>query len=279
MTLAEAIPGKLWTRTDWGAPATPGGSYRNLDVITKTIYHWTTGTILGSSDQAKWVRSIYEYHTGSNGWADIGYNYLISRYGDVFVGRGRYRVGAHAPGANTDGMGIALLGGNSDALTREAKIAYNELIEWLADSVPRMTSTELGHGQVPGNSTSCPGAAVRNWVESGRPWPDGSEDDPDNGQPVDVTPDYVVAVIADNDIDEGMARVLGKSYLWKYLHADSLRKDSPTIGTAVRVGAARSIDNGPWNETHDVGGRDRDETATAVWNRIRVREGGSRSVE
>ena len=284
MSLSDHIPGRVYTRSDWGAPATPGGAYRSLSQVSRTVFHWTTGDTLGASNQARWVKNIYDYHTGHNGWADIGYNYLVDRYGSVYVGRGRYRVGAHAPGANSDGMGIALLGGSSAALTSEAKQAINGLMTWLAESVT--TGDERGHGEVPGNNTSCPGQAVRQWVADGRPGPDGSEGDPDEGQPGDTAPDLVVAVAASTLADEGMARVLGKSYQWRYLsvghdapHAD--RIDGLHVGTLVRVGAAAQVDPrsvATVDEFYDVAGESRDATAAAVADRIAADTGDSRSV-
>ena len=49
-----------------------------------------------------------------NGWNDIGYNFLVDKYGQVFEGRyggvERNVIGAHAEGFNTGSVGIALLG-------------------------------------------------------------------------------------------------------------------------------------------------------------------------
>lgn len=278
--LADRIPGDLYRRPDYGAPEHPGGAHRDLSAVDRAIFHWTTGRRLGRSTQPRWVKAIYDFHTGDRGWADIGYQFLVSRYGDVFEGRDNLdavlrHVGAHAAGHNTESAGIALLGGTSEALTREAKIAVDALVDWLIEQGARF-DVESGHRDV--GSTSCPGDAFYQWVTAGRPAPDGREGDPDDGQPDDAgKPDWVVAVVADNPVDEGMARVLGRHYRWKFVHADDL--DTVRIGTAVRVGAARGIDNGPWQATHDIGGDGRHETALAVADRIRADEGDSRSVE
>ena len=60
------------------------------------------------------VRAIQLYHVRGNGWNDIGYNFLVDRYGQVFEGRfggvERNVVGAHAQGFNTGSVGVALLG-------------------------------------------------------------------------------------------------------------------------------------------------------------------------
>ena len=49
-----------------------------------------------------------------NGWNDIGYNYLVDKYGRIFEGRGggliQNVIGAHAQGFNTGSVGVAVLG-------------------------------------------------------------------------------------------------------------------------------------------------------------------------
>ena len=82
------------------------------------------------------VRAIQLYHVKGNGWNDIGYNFLVDRFGQVFEGRyggiERNVVGAHAEGFNTGSVGVALLGEYSslavaqkarDALARAARVA------------------------------------------------------------------------------------------------------------------------------------------------------------
>src|SRR5687768_15962158 len=60
------------------------------------------------------VRGIYAYHMKSNGWSDIGYNFLVDRYGRAYEGRvggiDRYVLGAHTGGFNVESFGDSLLG-------------------------------------------------------------------------------------------------------------------------------------------------------------------------
>ena len=73
------------------------------------IVHHSAQT-LGDIDFALVVRAIYDYHTGTNGWDDIGYNLLVAPDGTVYEGRGIAKQGAHFCGANAGTLGVCLLG-------------------------------------------------------------------------------------------------------------------------------------------------------------------------
>lgn len=51
---------------------------------------------------------LQNYHMDSNGWWDIGYNFLIGGDGNVYEGRGWGVVGAHAgdSSVNSDSIGM-----------------------------------------------------------------------------------------------------------------------------------------------------------------------------
>lgn len=44
------------------------------------------------------------------GWNDIGYNFAVGGDGKAYVGRGWSTVGAHAPGYNSNSIGICIIG-------------------------------------------------------------------------------------------------------------------------------------------------------------------------
>ena len=84
------------------------------------------------------VRAIQLYHVKGNGWNDIGYNFLVDRFGQVFEGRyggiERNVVGAHAEGFNTGSVGVSLLGEYSSlAVSQKARDALAALLAWRLD--------------------------------------------------------------------------------------------------------------------------------------------------
>ena len=60
------------------------------------------------------IRGIYAYHTQSRGWCDIGYNFLVDRFGRIWEGRyggvDRPVVGAHTLGYNDDAFAMSAIG-------------------------------------------------------------------------------------------------------------------------------------------------------------------------
>ena len=113
---------RIISRAQWGADESwrtfaPGcdGSVSLADNVHYLIVHHTvTSNNYGPGDSASIVRGIYYYHTHSNLWCDIGYNFFVDQYGQIFEGRyggiDQPVIGAHAGGFNTGSAGIALLG-------------------------------------------------------------------------------------------------------------------------------------------------------------------------
>ena len=107
--------------------------------IKLAIVHHTAGTNDYTPAEAPAiVRGIEVYHVKGNGWNDIGYNFLIDRYGTVYEGRGggmtRNVIGAHALGFNSGTVGVSLMG-NFDVATPPAvmQAALVKLLAWRLD--------------------------------------------------------------------------------------------------------------------------------------------------
>ena len=139
-TSANGLPVPVTTRAEWGANA----SYMSWDPdyasAGHVVVHHTAGTNNYSAGQsASIVRGIYYYHAVTLDWGDIGYNFLIDKYGTVFEGRsgsvaapaGRMSVGAHARGVNTGTMGLSMMGDYSSISPSDAQLsAVGRMAGW-----------------------------------------------------------------------------------------------------------------------------------------------------
>ncbi|GGI05939.1 S-layer homology domain-containing protein [Egicoccus halophilus] len=172
--VAEAATApRVVTRSQWGARAYRGApSFQdNVDLV---VVHHTAGSNNYTKAQAAGiVRGIQSWHMDSNGWADIGYNVLVDRFGTIYEGREggltRGVVGAHAAGYNSGSFGISVMGNFVSVDAPQA--AYEALADTIAWKAalhgfdPQGTTnrtyrgarvrTVTGHRDV--GTTSCPG--------------------------------------------------------------------------------------------------------------------------
>ena len=174
-------------RAQWGANesivrAPP--SY--ADRVRFAVVHHTAGTNnYAASQSAAIVRGIQTYHVLGNGWNDIGYNFLVDKYGQVFEGRGggidRNVIGAHAQGFNTGSTGVAVLGTyTTTAVPSAGTAALVRLLAWRldvahVDPLAVVSTVSFGSDRFPAGTTvrlraisghrdtgytACPGAAL-----------------------------------------------------------------------------------------------------------------------
>lgn len=148
----------------------PPAIYTN---VTHLIIHHSAGTNV-SNDWAGVVAAYFDYHVNSNGWQDIGYNWLIDPNGVLYEGRGGGDniQGAHMCGYNRNTMGVCMLGNFEVATPTDTMMttlikllgykACKEDIDPLGDSEIASFAGHMfnisGHKDgCPPNYTTCPG--------------------------------------------------------------------------------------------------------------------------
>ena len=164
------------TRTEWGCPwgQTSGPNTLTPTVPTHLIVHHSFSPGNDITDWVAAVRGIWNYHVNSNGWSDIGYNWLIDPKGVIYQGRAWVDTndntqGAHFCGYNGRTMGVCMLGDFNSITPTDA--ALRSLVRLLAYRAftnginPRGVSFHQGSsrnlnnisGHRDGCSTDCPG--------------------------------------------------------------------------------------------------------------------------
>ena len=176
---AESQPA-IVSRAAWGAEDCPPRAPAEYGRVRAAIVHHTVSANDYSAEEAPGiVLAICRFHRNSNGWNDIGYNFLVDKYGRLYEGRAggidQPVAGAQVAGYNYSTTGIASLGDHrSLAQTSQGLAAIARLIRWKLprSGVPtdgRVTVTSSsgsrrtiervsGHRDL--NSTSCPGQAL-----------------------------------------------------------------------------------------------------------------------
>jgi hypothetical protein len=185
---ATALPGQptIRPRSAWD----PSGSclpkaQADFGQVTHAFVHHTTGTnAYSAADVPSRILGICLFHINSRGWNDIGYNFLIDRFGVIWEGRAgginKGVQGAHTAGFNSYSMGVAFIGDHSaSGPTAAAETALVNLLAWkfgVHNVDPTTISTLVSKGSEKwpvgtpvalrpvsghrdGQATSCPGEA------------------------------------------------------------------------------------------------------------------------
>ncbi len=139
--LARAQPGgerpPIARRSSWGGNrhCAPRARPSTGTVRAALVHHTVNTNGYTAADVPAMILGICRYHRDSNGWDDIGYNFVVDRFGKIWEGRAggidRAVIGAQAQGFNSQTTGIANLGTHTDV--RQARVALNSiarLIRW-----------------------------------------------------------------------------------------------------------------------------------------------------
>ena len=164
----------IFSRAQWGADERirdqSNPSYGTISA--GFVHHTVNANEYTEAEVPGIIRSIYAYHVKSRGWRDIGYNFLVDRFGRIWEGRfggiDRPVIGAHTLGYNHAAFAMSAIG-NFETVqpTDEMLRAYGQLFAWklsLHGVNPASMSQKVGkstfaaiNGHRDAGSTACPG--------------------------------------------------------------------------------------------------------------------------
>ncbi|HEU4514526.1 MAG TPA: N-acetylmuramoyl-L-alanine amidase, partial [Nocardioidaceae bacterium] len=128
---------QIFSRAQWGADERMRNK-RQLayyEVHAGFVHHTVNANKYTRAQVPALLRGIYAYHTQSKGWSDIGYNFVVDRFGRIWEGRyggvDRPVVGAHTLGYNENSFAMSALGNFDKARPSAAMLdAYGRLFAW-----------------------------------------------------------------------------------------------------------------------------------------------------
>lgn len=149
-------------RSEW---ATKGWAYSNSDcekgpihaaggVKFAIVHHTVNSNTYTQAEVPGMLAAIYQFHTGTRGWCDIAYNFIIDRFGRTWEARSDSIsgavVGGHAAGFNTNSVGVSFLGQHQQG--ESSFPAVNPTEAQLA-AAGRVIGWKLGQNDVPATGT------------------------------------------------------------------------------------------------------------------------------
>lgn len=135
---AQAAQPAIRPRADWAGSLAPRGELEDEDDVRFLLVHHT---LTPNDDTAEEIparlRSIFSFHTGTRGWADVAYNFFVDPYGTIWEGRQGSLARPVRGDATGGSQGFALLccfvgDFTEQAPTDAAMTAMTGLLAWLA---------------------------------------------------------------------------------------------------------------------------------------------------
>ncbi len=200
LSLAPSTKPLTYSREAWGA--NEGLRFDNWGEIWPrdyvpnkkiVVHHTATPDYASPSEAQAYVRAIYTYHASTRGWGDIGYCWLIDKFGNSYEGRrGRGGPGYDGPGGrelvsedvvaghamsyNHGSSGIAMLGTFEGVPPSSAALSkLRDVLAWecsrhgmnpeaLTDFLTASDSWHRGLPNICGHrdtaATDCPGSSL-----------------------------------------------------------------------------------------------------------------------
>jgi SpoIID/LytB domain protein len=171
-------------RSAWGAAAADSCDDPRYGSTTRgaVIHHTAGSNSYTKSESAGIVKATQAYHMQGRDWCDIGYNFLVDKYGQIFEGRAggidKPVRAAHSgnDAVNQETMGVSMMGTFSSTEPSAAmKTAVVNLVSWrfAQYNLPAKGTYSLGGktlNRIAGHrnvvSTECPGAKAYAWLSA-----------------------------------------------------------------------------------------------------------------
>lgn len=138
------------------------GTLFKRDSTDMIVLHHTGGTDIDAS-----AEQIHGWHL-NNGWAGIGYHFVIRKDGTIERGRPEWAIGSHAYGENDHTIGIHLSGDFLQAVPTSEQVEKCAMLIAALNAdygIPIDREHVVGHGEL--MATDCPGVNLQALLDDG----------------------------------------------------------------------------------------------------------------
>lgn len=128
------------SRAQWGAAAPVCQVDYSQGLHAAAIHHTASTNNYTQAQVPGLLRGFAEFHmrpeaAGGRGWCDLGYNFLVDKFGTIYEGRGGGAdlpvVGVHTGGFNSRIVGVAAIGNYEEAVPSGAlNESLSQVIAW-----------------------------------------------------------------------------------------------------------------------------------------------------
>jgi len=159
------------SRAQWGArpPAWAIDPLPSKPVGMGFVHHTVTAFCYTYDECVAQMISIQNYHIDSNGWPDIGYNWLVGEDGRAYEGRGWDKIGAHTYGYNDVAVAVSVIGDYTSRVPNA--VAQSAIVNIFNCAIQQgiLASNYEMFGHRDAGCTACPGdqlyALIRTWPQ------------------------------------------------------------------------------------------------------------------
>jgi len=158
---------KINSRASWSARRPRCRTAQNPHNIRRFVIHWPADMrdvlkgIDTDREQDAYMRAIQDFHMGPDReWCDFAYSFAVFQDGEIYRGRGLRSLPSAQLNANTNTIAVLCVVGDQE--TPSLKMIQSLVA--LKDHCDKICGRDLqaiGHGQIPGQQSECPGPRVR----------------------------------------------------------------------------------------------------------------------
>jgi hypothetical protein len=115
LAAAPSLALRVISRAEWGARAQVCTPDVATQLVGAAVHHTAGSNNYGTIAEAmQQIRNDQRYHIEGRGWCDLGYNFVVDKWGNIYEGRANSLVqpviGVHSGGFNTGTVGVSMLG-------------------------------------------------------------------------------------------------------------------------------------------------------------------------